>query len=296
MVKRHNLNRLAHFIAVVETGSITGAAEALAISKAVVSKQLKTLEEELGVSLLVRNSRHMVPTDAGLAFYERCKSIVAQANEAFETIASGAEVPSGKLRITAPVDLGMTQITPLVADFAKSYPAVELDLYLSDDRLDPVSHRFDIAFRVGWLEDSSNVARKMFDFAETIVAAPALAQKLNVTHPRDLAKVAFVANRALADPYRWQFTGPEGRCSVTLRSGLIMNVGPALRSAVEQGAGVAILPDYLVQEGLDSGTLVRLLPDWTLRAGGVYAVFPPVKFRQRAVELFLQAALKHFKS
>lgn len=295
MNRRHNLNRLAHFVAVIEEGTITAAADRLGISKAVVSKQLLTLEDEIGVGLLIRNSRHLSPTDAGREFYTRAKSVLEQANEAFDAVTSGIAEPKGLIRVTAPVDYGTMHIAPLVAEFARLYPKVEVDLMLSDERLDPVEQRFDIAFRVGWLEDSSNLARKIGTFEELAVCAQDCPILPKVLTPADLSKIPFIANKTLMSQSQLLFTRGNDTIEVSTNTSVSMDVSIAIRNAVQQGGGFAILPDFLVAEDLQSARLVHLLPQWHLRSGGIYAVFPPVKFRSTAVQTLLDKTISYHK-
>ena len=149
-----NLNRLAYFVAIAEEGTITAAAARLRVSKAVVSKQLQLLEDDLGSTLVLRNSRHFNLTETGETFYEAARAAVAQAKDAFHLVRRGRDDPSGELRVTAPLEFGVGYVAPAVAAFSLLYPALRIDLTLSDTRFDPVEARFDIAFRVGWLEDS----------------------------------------------------------------------------------------------------------------------------------------------
>ncbi|MEO0923490.1 MAG: LysR family transcriptional regulator, partial [Pseudomonadota bacterium] len=160
-----NLNRLAYFVAIAEEGTITAAAARLRVSKAVVSKQLQLLEDDLGSTLVLRNSRHFNLTETGETFYEAARAAVAQAKDAFHLVRKGRDEPSGELRVTAPLEFGVEYVAPAIAEFSLLYPSLTIDLTLSDTRFDPVEARFDIAFRVGWLEDSSNTARKLTGFS-----------------------------------------------------------------------------------------------------------------------------------
>ncbi|WP_170424006.1 LysR family transcriptional regulator [Ruegeria arenilitoris] len=287
-MKKSNLNRLEYFVAIVEEGTITAAAERMRISKAVVSKQLQLLEEELGATLVVRNSRHLNLTEVGQSFYEAARASVAQAEEAFEAVRQGRNEPTGNLRITAPLDMGVTYISPVVAEFRIAYPAVTIDLTLSDTRFDPVEARFDIAYRVGWLADSANVARKLAGFQQIVVASPRLVEQFGrPEHPEDLARLPFVEHRALPNPLHWQFESTSGETSgVQMTPALRADVTPAIKAMVVEGAGISILPDFFAKREIDNGTLVRLVPDWSLPAGGIYAVYPPTQFRSAATKRF----------
>lgn len=290
MSTRRNLNRLAYFVATLDAGSITAAAARLGVSKAVVSKQLQLLEAEVGTPLLLRNTRQMQPTDAGRAFFDAARAAVAQADLAFDAVLDRDSVPKGRLRITAPVDFGLSHVAPFVARYSDRYPAVEFDLHLGDETLDLIEDRFDLAFRVGWLTISSNLARKLQDFEEIPVCAPETLSSLSLEAPEDLRGLPFIASRAITDRRSWRFArGTEVR-TIDLKSHSVMNITIAIRTAVMAGRGFTILPDFLVQDDLSEGRLVRLLPDWSLRKGGVYTVTAPGHVRSSALRTFLSLA------
>lgn len=169
MSRAHNLNRLAYFAAVVETGSFTKAAERLGVTKAVVSSQVTQLESELQATLLVRNTRRVSATEAGQVFYARCATILGEAEEAFGEISDLAERPVGILRMTAPNDYGTAIVAPVAADFRRQYPGCRVELRLTDDHSDLMAGDLDLAIRVGWLRDSGLMARKMGIFKQVLV-------------------------------------------------------------------------------------------------------------------------------
>jgi DNA-binding transcriptional LysR family regulator len=288
MSKTHNLNRLAYFAAVVETGSFTKAADRLGVTKAVVSSQVTQLEHELKAPLLVRNTRKVSATGAGRLFYTRCTSILNQAEEAFSEMSQLSEHPVGVLRMTAPHDYGTAVIAPLVATFRRQYPDCQVELYLGDDHSDLMAGDLDLAIRIGWLRDSTLLARKMGRFRQVLVGA-SFGQFDHIRHPDDLADQPFIANKALSDPLQWVFQGASGdTVSARLQSDLSIDSAPAIMAGVKEGAGLAILPDYLVRDHLTSGTLTQVLPDWRLPDGGIFVVLPASKFRAAKVSVFTE--------
>lgn len=285
---RYNFNRIAYFVAVFEEGTITAAAERLGVSKAVVSKQVQALEEELGVSLLSRNTRRSRPTDAGVEFYQRGKSALVQANDAFDAIRDRGSRARGTLRITAPIDYGISTVTPLVSRFLDEHPEVRVELALSDEQVDLIAQRFDLAFRAGWLTDSSNLARKLATFHEIAVASPELAGGRSISDPNDLEELPFVANSALGSPTRWTFRRGRQRRDVQLRAALTVNNTAAIRHSLLSSAAFAVLPDFSVAGDLASGRLRKVAPAWSLRTGSIYTVCPPGRTRGRALQEFLE--------
>ncbi|MCK1379881.1 LysR family transcriptional regulator, partial [Bradyrhizobium sp. 24] len=173
-----NLNRLAYFAAVVDTGSFTRAAERLGITKAVVSQQVAQLERDLGTSLLVRTTRRVHPTEAGRMFHARCAMILREAEDAFDELAQAAAAPTGTLRITAPNDYGTAVVVAVVTAYAARYPNCRVELTLEDQTVDLASGQIDMAIRVGWLVDSSLQARKIGSFRQCLVGAPAFTDRI----------------------------------------------------------------------------------------------------------------------
>lgn len=285
---RYNLNRLAYFVATVDAGTITAAATQLGVSKAVVSKQLQILEQEVGTPLLLRNTRHLQPTDAGLGFFKEAKSALTQANNAYEKVLDRDQKPKGRLRITAPVDYGVSHVAPFVARFQDAYPDVIVDLFLSDMQLDLIEDRYDVAFRIGWLKDSSNLAKKLRDFEEIAVCTPATFEKIGAIEPDDLAEVPFVLSHALGGQTGWTFTKDGETQTVQFNIKTHLSIMFAIRAYLMEGTAFSIMPDFLIEDDLAAGRLVRLVPDWALRKGGVFTVTPPGQVRSNALKRFLE--------
>ena len=284
-----NLNRLAYFAAVVDTGSFTRAAERLGITKTVVSQQVAKLEEELKTALLMRTTRRVEPTEAGRLLHGRSVSILRQAEDAIGEVTRASTEPSGVLRVAASNDYGTFRIAPLAAAFSRRYPACQVELILSDTRIDPVANQIDLSIRVGWLEDSSLHARRLGDFRQLLVASPELARSLALGDPDELATAPFIANGALKEPLTWRFArGATERRTLRLRPVLSINATPAVLAATLAGGGLAILPDFLVANALAAGELVTLLPEWSLPTGGIHAVYPTARFRPSKVTSFVE--------
>lgn len=285
-----NLKRLAYFAAVVETGSFTAAADRLGITKAVVSQQVARLEREVHTALLTRTTRRVAATAAGQAFYERCALILVQAHDAFDELNEAAAMPSGTLRLTAPLDYGIAAVVPAIAAFTRCYPRCKVDAMLSDQWLDVMAGDVELAIRVGWLTEPSVQARQLGTFRQLLVAAPSWQPRLTaLAHPEDLDMLPFVTNAALREPGRWTFSrGDAQRCSVTVGSVISLDATLGVREAVRLGAGLSVLPDYVVADDLAAGHLVRVLPEWTLPSGGIHAVFPAARFRPAKVRAFVE--------
>jgi DNA-binding transcriptional LysR family regulator len=285
-----NLRRLAYFTAVVEAGSFTAAADRLGITKTVVSQQVARLESEFRTSLLIRTTRMVRTTDAGRAFYERCALILRDADNAFDELAGTSEEPSGTLRLTAPVDYGIGAVVPTISDFSKRYPQCKVDALLSDQTLDIASADIELAIRVGWPIEPRLQARKIGTFRQLLVAPPALRRQVaRLTQPEDITPLPFVANTALRNHLRWNFSSKGGeRRTLTLHASIFLDATLAVRAAVCAGAGLSVLPDYTVADDLAAGRLIHVLPDWSLPSGGIHAVFPTARFRPAKVRAFVE--------
>jgi DNA-binding transcriptional LysR family regulator len=284
-----NLRRLTYFVSVVETGSFTAAAERLGITKAVVSQQVARLESEFRTSLLVRTTRKVRATEAGQAFYERCAMILREATDAFAELPGASAEPSGTLRLTAPLDYGIGVVVPAISTFMQRHPDCKVDAVLTDQTLDMMSGSIELAIHVGWLAESGLQARNIGAFRQWLVASPALAPQLaRLDGPEDIAALPFVANTALRDPLRWDFARNEvERRVVNLQAALFLDATLAVREAVRHGAGLSVLPDYVVAEDVASGRLIQVLPQWRLPSGGIHAVFPATRFRPAKVRAFV---------
>lgn len=281
-----NLNRLAYFAAVVDSGSFTRAAERLGITKAVVSQQVAQLERDLGTSLLVRTTRRVHPTEAGRMFHARCVMILREAEDAFDELAQAAAAPTGTLRITAPNDYGTAVV---VAAYAARYPHCRVELTLEDQTVDLASGQIDMAIRVGWLVDSSLQARKIGSFRQCLVGAPAFADRIAAARdPDELVTLPFIANMALREPLLWQFSrGDLDRRAVRLQASIAIDTTPGVLAAVLAGGGLSVLPDFLVADDL-AGRLIHILPQWQLPSGGIHTVYPAARFRPPKVTAFVE--------
>ncbi|WP_109125085.1 LysR family transcriptional regulator [Dyella sp. C11] len=280
-----NLNRLSVFVALVRAGSFTAAAEVLGMTKAMVSQHIARLEGELGVTLLSRSTRRMALTEAGAAFHAACVRILAEAEDAIALVGRAQEKPSGTLRLTATSDYGTAVVAPALAAFLRAHPDMQADLVLDDHMSDLIAERFDLAVRMGLLRDSNLRSMRLGSFRQLMVASPAYLSRSG--SPRlitDLASHDWVALALLATPLRWTFTAPDGsRRTVRMRQVVQANNVTAAHALVCHGAGVSVLPDYLVTEDIRQGRLVALMAQYSLLTCGIYAVYPgkqpPAKVR-----------------
>ncbi|MGJ3646990.1 LysR substrate-binding domain-containing protein [Sphingomonas sp. GlSt437] len=282
-----DLEAWAIFASVVDHRSFSGAADAIGVSKATVSKAVTRLEEQLGQSLFHRTSRKLTLTENGKALADHAARILAEAVAAEEAARDAATAPAGLIRVTAPMTLGLLHVTDLIAEFLKQHPAIEIDLNLSDARVDIVAEGFDIAVRIADLPDSSLRARRLGPVTAHVIAAPAyLAAHGTPTHPAQLGEHRCLGYSNATGP--WRFTGADGtEVSVRAAGPLRANSGDALLPALRQGLGIGCLPDFIVDGDLARGTLVPILTDWRLPPSAIHLMTPPGALRPARVEALL---------
>jgi DNA-binding transcriptional LysR family regulator len=283
-----NLNRLGMFVAVVEAGSFTAAADTLGTTKAVVSFNLKQLEQELGVALLTRSTRRLALTEAGEGFYAECARLLREADAAVDQARSGQAILSGSLRVTATVDYGNRIVAPALAAFARRHPALRVSYQASSAHADLIGDRLDLAIRVGTLADSSYRATPIGQFKLLLVASPALLAEHGAPRTLEaLAAMPWLANRPGRSDH-WRVTDGKGR-EHALRVAPVAHAdtASALLAFAEAGCGVAALPDWLLEEPLARGVLQRVVPTISLPPQPVYAVYPDTRHVSAKVRRFI---------
>lgn len=290
-----NLNRLAVFAAVVETGSFTAAAKQLGLTKAMVSQHVARLESEIGATLLVRTTRKLTPTEAGLAFHQDCRRILSETEAALARIGQSRDAVTGTLRITCGVEYGAQVLAPALAAFMAQHPRLSVDLITSDQVEDMVAERFDLAIRAGWLRDSRLRATRLAGFRQVLVAAPDyLVRHGKPRKPADLAAHHWVALTRLTAAQVAKFTPPRGGKPQIARinAAIQTNHTMTMKAFVLAGSGIATFPEHMVAAEIAAGQLVPLLTDHRLPEAGIYAVYPAMRHPPPKVRLFIDF-LKH---
>jgi DNA-binding transcriptional LysR family regulator len=282
-----DLEAWAIFAAVVEHRSFSGAADAIGLSKATVSKAVSRLEHRLGQSLFHRTSRRLALTEAGRPLAEHAARILAEARAAEEAAHDAGAAPAGRIRLAAPLGFGIANVAPLIAEFLAARPGIEIDLDLSDARVDIVAQGFDLALRIADLPDSSLRGRRLCGIVSHLVAAPAyLAAHGTPAHPADLTGHRLLAYANTPGPWRFRREG-ESEVAVRPAGPLVANSGEALVPALLAGLGIARLPGFIVGRHIGSGALVEILADWNPAAIGLHLVTPPSPLRPARVEALM---------
>ena len=252
------LDELAVFIAVLETGSLAGAARRLRRSPAAVTRTLAALEARIGARLVERTTRRLAVTDAGRRLTDEARALLAAYDAAMIGEADGPL--RGLLRISAPLVFGRRHVAPVLAAFLEAHPQISAELVLNDRNLDMVDAGLDVALRIGALSDSSLVTRRVGEVRRVVAASPAyLGRRGTPEHPADLADHEIIYSSTQPGPTEWRFEGPRGPQTVRLRPRLMVNaVEPVVEAAV-QGRGVTRVFSYQLADELADGRLVRLL-------------------------------------
>lgn len=287
-----NLNGINEFIAVAETSSFTAAARRLKISTAQVSRMVSGLEKRLASVLFYRTTRKVSLTEEGQTYYHHCKQALETLELGEQTLGQRNLVLKGKLKVTAPHAYGELQIAPLLNDFVTAYPDVELEYELTNKQLDLVEGGYDLAIRVGHLDDSSFIARRLGSRRLFVCAAPAYLAAHGEPHSlSDLKRHNCILGTL--DYWRFQQNGIES--NVRVRGNLRCNSAPALLDAAMKGIGLVQLPDYYLTEAIRDGKLVTLLSNAQSAQEGIWAVYPGrnLSFRARALLEFLVESMPH---
>jgi DNA-binding transcriptional LysR family regulator len=267
---------MATFVKAVELGSFSAAADALDLSAQLVGKQVRALEQHLGVRLLHRTTRKQSLTDFGRTFFEQAKPILADVAAAESMAAEIRATPRGRLRVNAPVTFGVRTLSPRLLEYMARHPQVMVDLTLSNRIVDLVEEGYDCVFRIGELPDSGLIARPLGIYQLVLCAAPAyLASGPPIHSPWDLQRhecLGFAYSDGRSD---WLFEGPEGRVSIPITSRFRVNQSEPLLGAALAGLGVLLQPLELLRDALDTGALVRLLPEYEIPSPPINMLYAP---------------------
>jgi DNA-binding transcriptional LysR family regulator len=268
-----DLNAVRIFVKVVEAEGFSGASRALGMPKSTISRKVQELEAVLGQRLAHRNTRGLALTEAGQRLYARCRDAAEDLAVAVEEARSAPAGLSGLLRITAPVGIGQTKVQPTLVRFLARHPKVRAELALSDERVNVVRSGFDVALRMGELDDSGLKVRRVAMFERILCASPGYVAEHGLpAGPDDLKRHACIVIRA--EQATWELEGPGGRRRVPISWRLCTNNIAAVRAAALDGAGIAEMPLHLVSEDVAAGRLVHVLKEWPPFATALSALFP----------------------
>lgn len=281
---------ITEFVHVAEVESFTQAAQRLALSTAQVSRQVSALEKRLNVKLFYRTTRKVSLTHEGNVFYQHCRSVLDGLEAAEQAMTQLQSRPQGKIKLTASVNYAEKKIAPLINDFVKDYPEIEVNAYFTNRQIDLVEESYDIAIRLGNLQDSTLMAKKLVNRTIHLCASPDYLARNGEPHSlSELDK----HNCLLGTLDHWRFAGAEGEKSIRVSGTLRYNSGEALVDAALKGLGIVQLPDYYVQHHIKSGKLVTLLKQYEDQNQGVWAVYPPNRYLSPKIRILIDYLAEH---
>jgi len=273
------LEAMNAFARVVAAGSYAEAARRLGLTRSAVSKAVMELEQLLGARLLDRTTRRVTPTEVGLAYYERCMSILAEVEETELQVSRLHDEPKGVLKINAPMSFGTLYLGAAVADFMARYPDLKIELMLNDRYIDPLEEGVDITVRIGELPDSSLIARRLAPARRVLAASPEyLARNGAPKSAEDLAAHRCLTYGQMAAVHRWTLQRGDETFSVPIASSLCSNNGDVLRAAALAGNGITNLPTFIVGPDIEAKRLKLVLPETPPSELGIYALFAPNRY------------------
>jgi DNA-binding transcriptional LysR family regulator len=280
---------------VVSSGSFAEAARRLGVTRSAISKAITQLEQELGVRLLDRTTRRVTPTEAGLAYYERCLAILAQISETEAQVSRLHDEPKGVLKVNGPMSFGTLYLGSAIADFMDRYRDLKVELTLSDRMIDPLEEGVDVTVRIGAMVDSSLIARRISTARVLLVASPEyLARNGMPKTPADLVGHKCLHYGHSTTVPRWQLTDNGTSITVPVAACLSSNNGDTLRDAALKGIGIARQPSFIVGSDIAAGRLVVVLPDFPPQDVTIHALYAPNRFLAAKSRVFIDFLVERF--
>lgn len=295
-------SNLELFVKTIEVGNFSALGRQLRMAPSSISRQINTLEEELGVRLLQRTTRNISLTEAGQIYYERVSKILGDLEEAQLAITQLQANPKGVLRLNIAIPFGERNIVPLIPEFLALYPELKIDLTLEDHAIDLVEERADLAIRIGRLGDSSIVARKLAHNQFVVCASPQYFEKHGFPDtPNDLTRHNCVINKNIYHGDTWQFHSCNSTQHVSVSGNFLANTGGALYRAILSGLGIALLPTWFVGEDIKQGKLQVALEDYEVNMpamtdSAIYALYPGGQYLPPKVRVFIDYLIEKLKT
>jgi DNA-binding transcriptional LysR family regulator len=289
------LDAMQAFAKVVALGSYAEAGRALGLTRSAVSKAVMELEQLLGARLLDRTTRRVGPTEAGLAYYERCIDILASIEETELQVSRLHDEPKGVLKVNAPASFGALYLGPVIADVMAAYPDLKVAMTLNDRFIDPIEEGVDVTIRIATLEDSSLIARKLAPARRVLVASPEyLARSGEPRSPDELAHHRCLNYGHTTTLQRWRLTHEGSEIVVPISSFLCSNNGDVLKAAALAGQGITKLPTFLVGPDVEAQRLRVVMTDYPPTELGIYALYAPNRFLAAKTRVLIDSLVDRF--
>jgi DNA-binding transcriptional LysR family regulator len=291
---------LKGFVNAVEAGSFAAAGRVLGVSRSQINRLVIALEDDLGVQLLNRTTRSISVTPAGESYYQRARVILNDLQEAQLSIQSEQREPQGEIRINAPHSFGVRHLAPALIEFLKRYPAICVQLALSDQFIDPVADGFDITLRIAKrVENPALIEHEIAQARRVLCASPEFLSRYGpIVQPQQLATIPCLHYGNLPTGNNWRLLRDEGYVDVQVNGVLCANNADVLYEAATAGLGVALMPVFIAQNALDSGQLLPILEEYSLPPIYLSLVYPPsrhLSVRIRLLVKFIQEWFVHAK-
>lgn len=283
-------------IAVVQTGSFTAAGERLGLSKALVSKYVAQVEKQLGVRLFNRSTRRLALTEAGNIYYQDAIPLVESISQLTDKV-SGAEAnPNGLLRVNASLTFGDTCLAKALPSFLAQYPNLQIELQLSDRKIDMLEEGMDLVIRVGNVDDSNLISKKINTFPLVLCAsADYLAKNGEPKYPDDVKQHNCIVDSNFKIGKQWPFMDKRGLQGVmSINSNVSVNSPRSVKEFALAGVGIALIPKYIVEDALQKGSLQLVLPEYQMQSFSMYAVYPHRKYLAQKTRSFIDFLIEHF--
>ncbi len=283
-----DLNDIKVFIGVVEAGSFAGASKNLAMPATSVSRKVVQLEASLGVKLLHRSTRKLSLTEEGRHYFHLCQQHLTALEEANDIVMQSQSRPKGNIRISSPFDFAMQYAQPWITEFLKEYPEISIELDTSDNYVNMVENRIDVAFRSGQLQDSSLIARRIGPKHNICCASPEFLKAASkIKSPDDLSKVECLIMGKSLSTHQWQFLKNERQYQAAVSGRYASTSMHLVIESALNGLGVAYLPIALVKEHLDSGLLVQVLTNYETPQSNMFLIYQSHKYMTKSIRLFI---------
>ena len=292
----NKFEELEAFVAVVDRHGFSNAADKLGVAKSILSRRVSDLEKRLGVQLMRRTTRKQSLTDAGRHFYQRAINLLADLNDAEQMVSDAQARLSGKIKLAAPLGIGIGQLSRPISDFMQLHTDVEIAVELDDRNVDLVGEGFDLAVRVGLLQDSNLIARKLAEVHFATCASPDyLTKHGEPKHPSELSahQVMHYSNVQVGD--QWFYYQSGKRITPRMKYRLSADNGELLARAASHGLGICAGPLFYLQEYINRGELIPILKDFPRDAAGMYAIYPPGRLVSRRVKMLSDYLLDYFR-
>jgi DNA-binding transcriptional LysR family regulator len=290
------LNAMQVFVRVAEAGSFTAVANQENVARSMITRQIASLEKQLGSKLIIRSTRSLTLTTAGAAYLERCRVILNMVDAAESSLSEEKVEPRGRIRLGLPLSFGLQRLMPSLAEFSKLHPHIQLSMDFSDRRANLIEEGIDVSIRITGDLDPSDIVRKLGTCKILTLASPQyLAQHGTPRHPRELQNHECLAYAMDMKPANWIYDVNGANFNVPIRGRMMANNGEALMQATAAGIGITRQPDFIAQPFLNSAEVVEVLKKFAIAPLGIYAVLPSNRYIPHRVSVlieYLSLALK----